>query len=159
MLYEGVYQNLAFCSRMAPNYSEIAPQIYLKRVAGRRGRAPKHDAEKKSVHPPLKVPPEVAKKSIKSQTNISACIVYTPKKTTNSGTQKPQSGWHDRMPLTSGWMAKCPTTGISHGHGLTTNTSNGGLRLTVLIEQHLRENNRDYIQIQWAFNFVFTKVK
>ena len=34
VFYEGVFQNLAFCARVAPNYSQMAPKIHSKWVPG-----------------------------------------------------------------------------------------------------------------------------
>ena len=56
VFYEGVFQNLAFCSRVAPNYSKMAPQWLPKSTQNGSPdtprRPPKHDSEKRSLIPP-----------------------------------------------------------------------------------------------------------
>ena len=56
VFYEGVFQNLAFCSRVAPNYSRMAPQWLPKSTQNGSPdtprRPPKHDSEKGSLIPP-----------------------------------------------------------------------------------------------------------
>ena len=59
MFYKGVFQNLAFCSRVAPNYSRMAPQWLPKSTQNGSPdtprRPPKHGPEKRSLIPPKSI--------------------------------------------------------------------------------------------------------
>ena len=56
VFYEGVFQNLAFCSRVAQNYSKMAPQWLPKSIQNGSPdtprRPPKHDSEKRYLISP-----------------------------------------------------------------------------------------------------------
>ena len=65
VFYEGVPQNLAFCSRVAPNYSKMAPKWPPKSTQNGSPevprRPPKHDSEKRSFIHPSTYPPRLQK--------------------------------------------------------------------------------------------------